>query len=142
LRHPREKSDEYRKDKTAGSTIIPLLRLWEVKLPSDRPLRLANFTAEHIPHCNCQLWFADEDSEDRLYNGDDRHGAMLNGVPVGEGLTAAWEAVVGECDGNRHFQSLSAIDMQHWPIILMACRHYRIPVPPNLWIDLIRPENS
>jgi hypothetical protein len=142
LRHPREKSDEYRKDKTAGSTIIPLLRLWEVKLPSDRPLRLANFAAEHIPHCNCQLWFADEDSEDRLYNGDDRHGAMLNGVPVGEDLTAAWEAVVGECDGNRHFQSLSAIDMQHWPIILMACRHYRIPVPPNLWIDLIRPENS
>lgn len=140
LSHPRERTDEYRKDKTAGSTIIPLLRLWETKLPPKCPDRLAQFASEHLPHCNCQLWFPDEDSEDRLYTGEDRHGAMLNGVPVGEDLSEAWEALVDECNGHPHFQSLSAIDMQHWPIVLMACRHYRLPVPPNLWIDLVRPD--
>lgn len=139
LSHPREGTDEYRRDKTAGSTIIPLLRLWEMKLPSDDASDLARFCTEHLAHCNCQLWFPDEDSESRLYTGDDRHGAMLNGVAVGEDLSASWEAVLGETDNNPHFGSLSAIDMQHWPIILMACRHYRFPVPPNLWINLIRP---
>lgn len=139
LSHPREGTDEYRRDKTAGSTIIPLLRLWETKLPAEDPSDLARFCTEHLTHCNCQLWFPDEDSESRLYTGDDRHGAMLNGVAVGEDLSASWEAVLGEADNNPHFGSLSAIDMQHWPIILMACRHYRFPVPPNLWINLIRP---
>lgn len=67
---------------------------------------------------------------------------MLNGVAIGEDLAAAWEAILGETDEHAHFQSLSAIELQHWPVVLMACRHYRIPVPPNLWIDLIRPADG
>ena len=138
LSHPREGTDGYREGKTVGSTIFPLLRLWEAKLPSKEGGRLADFASTYLQHCNCQLWFADEDSEAGLYNGDDRHGAMLNGVPIGKDLTAAWAAISGECDGQPHFQALSAIELGHWPIVLMACRHYRIPIPPNLWIDLVR----
>lgn len=139
LSHPREATDKYRASKTAGSTIVPLLRLWETKLPSKQPSRFAKFTSKYLPHCNSQLWFPDEDSEERIYTGDVRHGAMLNGVSVGEDLQPAWDALLQETDGHRHFEALSAIELQHWPIVLMACRHYRIPVPPNLWIDLIRP---
>lgn len=142
LSHPREGTDEYRKEKTAGSTIVPLLRLWETKLPSKQPLRFAKFTSEFLSHCNCQLWFPDEDSEDRFYTGDDRHGSMLNGVAVGEDLATGWEAIVGETEGGSHFSGLSAIELQHWPIVLMACRHYRIPVPPNLWIGLVESNDA
>lgn len=139
LSHPREGTDEYRRDKTAGSTIIPLLRLWETRLPPDDPSEFGHFCAAFLAHCNCQLWFPDEDSEKFLYTGEDRHGAMLNGVAVGEDLSSAWESVLGEVDGIPHFGALSAIDLQHWPIVLMACRHYRLPIPPNLWANLIRP---
>jgi len=44
--------------------------------------------------------------------------------------------------GNGHFQALTTIELQHWPIVLMACRHYRIPVPPDLWIGLVDPQEA
>lgn len=142
LNHPREGTDEYREEKTAGSTIFPLLRLWETKLPPESEPRFDKFAAKYLQHCNSQLWFADEDSEAHLYVGGDRHGAMLNGVPIGDDLAAAWEAISGECAGQPYFEALSAIEMGHWPIVLMACRHHRIPVPPNLWIDLIHQKTT
>lgn len=46
---------------------------------------------DFAPHCNCQLWLPDEDSEAQLYSGDDRHGAMLTGLPVASDLTKAYE---------------------------------------------------
>ncbi len=142
LRHPREGTDAYRQEKTSGSTIFPLLRLWETKLPSKEGGRFAEFALKNLQHCNCQFWFADEDSEAGLYCGADRHGAMLNGIPIGTDLATAWEAISGECDSQPHFQTLSAVELGHWPILLMACRHHRIPIPPNLWIGLIRPTSA
>lgn len=40
-------------------------------------------------------------------------------------------------DSVAPFYSLSAIASGHWPIVAMACRHYRLPIPPHLWTGLL-----
>jgi len=138
LYHPRERTDEYRNEQTAGSTLIPMLSLWATNFgDTETSLELANFSEKYLQHCNCQFWLPDEDSEDQIYSGGDRHGAMLNGIPITEDGVAATEMVREECQSSRHFSELSAIEMDQWPVLLLACRHYRIPVPPNLWIGLL-----
>jgi len=137
LYHPRERTDEYRNEQTAGSTLIPLLSLWATNLGDCETSReLSKFAEQYLQHCNCQFWLPDEDSEDQIYSGGDRHGAMLNGIPISKDGQEAIEMVKDECQSSTHFSELSAIEMDHWPVLLLACRHYRIPVPPNLWIGL------
>jgi hypothetical protein len=138
LYHPRERSDEYRREQTAGSTLIPLLSLWAARLgDTETAQHLTDFTEKYLDHCNCQLWLPDEDSEDHLYSRADEHGAMLNGVPITPDGQEAMEMIREECSASPHFPALSAIEMGHWPILLLACRHYRLPVPPQLWMGLL-----
>jgi len=37
--------------------------------------------------------------------------------------------VFDECKHSRHFDDLSAIKFDWWPLIMVACRHYRLPPP-------------
>ena len=37
-----------------------------------------------------------------------------------------------ECDHSPHFKELSAVKFDWWPLIVVACRHYRIPLSPHL----------
>lgn len=138
VEHPAEKTDEYRKEATGGSTLYPLLALWAAGCGADQALtKLAEFKDKHLDHCNFQLWFPDEDSEAGLYRGTNRHGDMLSDIPVDSDGTETQEYVGLECSTNEHFRRLSAVELHHWPIVLMASRHYRLPVPPQIWIDLL-----
>jgi hypothetical protein len=142
VEHPAEKTDEYRKEATGGSTLFPLLALWAGGYGSDKALaKLAEFKNKHLEHCNFQLWFPDGDSEAGLYRGSDRHGDMLSDIPVDAEGTETREYVEMECGTNEHFGKLSAIQLGHWPIVLMACRHYRLPVPPQIWLGM-KPNRS
>lgn len=139
VEHPTEKTEEYRKEATGGSTLLPLLALWAGGYGNGKSLAtLAKFQNEHLEHCNFQLWFPDGGSEGGLYAGSDRHGDMLSNIPVdAEGLETR-EYVDAECTSNEYLDSLSAIQLGHWPIVLMACRHYRLPVPPQIWLGLVK----
>jgi hypothetical protein len=136
--HPAEKTDEHRKEATAGSTLYPLLALWAAGYGADKALaKLAEFKAKHLEHSNFQMWFPDEESEAGHYRGSDQHGDMLSDIPVDPAGTETREYVDTECAANAHFGKLSAIQLGHWPIVLMACRHYRLPVPPQIWMGLV-----
>jgi hypothetical protein len=138
LNHPRERTDKYREEQTAASTLVPLVALWSRGIAATEAEKsVTAFARDFAAHCNCQLWLPDEDSEAQLYSGEDRHGAMLTGLPIANDLAKAFQMVSDECRATQHFDDLSAIDMGHWPIILMACRHYRLPIPPQLWIGLL-----
>jgi hypothetical protein len=138
VEHPADKTDEYRKEATGGSTLYPLLALWAAAYGASHALaKLAEFKSKHLDHCNFQLWFPDEDSEAGLYRGSNRHGDMLSDIPVDASGTETGEYVGLECATNDHFRRLSAVELHHWPIVLMACRHYRLPVPPQIWIELL-----
>lgn len=138
LNHPRERTEKYREEQTAASTLFPLLALWARGVSATGAEHsIVAFARDFASHCNCQLWLPDEDSEAQLYSGEDRHGAMLTGLPIASDLAMASETTKSESAATQHFEKLSSIAFGHWPIVLMACRHYRLPVPPQLWMGLL-----
>jgi hypothetical protein len=138
IHHPRESTEEYRKKQTRGSTLIPLVMLWASSRGATEATQMfADFVGAMLKHCNQQLWIAGEDTEEKLYQGEPGHGWSLSGIPITSDGIAAMELLIRECEGGHAFGALSAISLDHWPILVMACRHYRLPLPPNLWLPLL-----
>jgi len=54
-----------------------------------------------------------------------------------EGTRATLDFVLTECRNAQHFDGLSAIALGHWPVLLTACRHHSLPIPPHLWLKLL-----
>ncbi|EPR22616.1 hypothetical protein L905_20540 [Agrobacterium sp. TS43] len=136
--HPSERSEEYRQSSTEGSVLYPMLAQWAAaRGRQDVFDELAEFKIESLAHCTFQTWLPDDDSEDNLYLGRDDHGAVLIGVPVTAGSQDALDFVLEEAVNNPHYDALSAVRFGHWPIVLTACRCYRLPVPPQVWRDLL-----
>jgi hypothetical protein len=136
--HPTEQSDEYRRGATEGSILYPLLAVFAAaRGRQDIYDELATFKGEKLAHCTFQTWLPDEDSEANLYLGRDNHGAALTGIPMTKDMKGALDFVLDEAKANPHYDQLSAIKLGHWPIVLMACRTYRYPVPPQIWRDLL-----
>jgi hypothetical protein len=138
--HPKTNTDEYRQEVTPGSVLIPLLLAWVTALNASESITtLAELKAGPLSHCTLQLWLPDEDSERHIYLNDEVHGAALTDLPVsgaGHDLLKVLAAASKSADG---FNKLSAIKSGYFPLILTACRHYRLPVPPPFWISLLVP---
>jgi hypothetical protein len=137
--HPRERTEEYRQEATSGSILIPLLAVFLSALGQTEPLAsLVRLKSKELKHCTLQLWMPDAATEDHMYIGARDHGMALCDLP----LTASGEELISTirkaCDDSKDFGALSAIGVGCWPILLTACRHYRFPVPPQFWINLIR----
>jgi hypothetical protein len=140
IAHPRERTEEYRQEATAGSTLIPLMAAFLSYLGDHESLaHLVALKNKELQQCTLQLWIPDESSEDGLYVGDDEHGIALcdlpltaNGKELVETLDAAFKQV-------SSFEKLSAISSGYWPIVLAACHHYRLPVPPQFWRPIVAP---
>jgi hypothetical protein len=121
--------------------LIPLLSIWTTSLgKAEAAELLSGFNSEHLQHCNKQFWLPGSETEALLYGGDTHHGIALNNIPITEDGAAALSILEAECsdEAASPFSQLSAISLGHWPILVMACRQYRLPLPPNLWLDLIR----
>ncbi|MEM0979129.1 MAG: hypothetical protein AAGH78_02540, partial [Cyanobacteria bacterium P01_H01_bin.58] len=80
-----------------------------------------------------QLWYPDDKSEDHIYMNSDVHGATLSHVCVDRPMNDFLKQVFDECEHSPHFHTLSAVEQDLWPVILIACRHYRLPIPLHLW---------
>lgn len=136
--HPRPRSDEdYFKRATAGSTLIPTLCIWhKLTEPAVQFSDVLEFIQKNIPHCTQQLWVPDETSEQNFYTNAEAHGLAVLGLPITETCDELLEIVFEECrQSDANFNSLSAIRLGEWPIILTACRHHRQFVPLNFWRD-------
>ena len=139
IQHPRERTDAYREAETKGSTLFPLLGIWMSSLgPVDTARFFVQFAAEKLDHCNCQFWLPGTDSEAKLYTGDTYHGVALCDVPITEDGEDAMRVIAAEAGRTSPFNSLSAVKLGHWPIVALACRHYRLPLPPSLWLPVIQ----
>src|SRR4051794_40818090 len=103
-----EHRDPYSPFDTRRSTLMP---------PREA---LAHFKAEDIPWCTFQTWLPDEESEASLYLGHENHGDALTGIPVRAGTRATFEYIYNECATNPHFASLSAVNLDHWIVLLTA----------------------
>ncbi|WP_027601764.1 MULTISPECIES: hypothetical protein [Pseudomonas] len=140
ISHPRESTDTYREDQTKGSTLIPLLMAWATSRGETKRTReFATFAKESLKHCTMQAWLPGENSEEMLYIGISGHGLALTDIPVTSDGAAAIKMLNSEVSRDGHLRTLSAVRHGHWPILVMACRHYRLPLPPHLWLPLLTP---
>jgi hypothetical protein len=136
LEHPKAGDDEYRKDVTSGSILYPTIALWAALLKENDLFEEIKAAKENqFEHCTFQFWYPDEASEVHLYANSDLHGTVLSNVPVNLSPKEFLEVVWNECDQTKHFEKLSAIEHGLWPLILVACRHYRIPVPVHFTLS-------
>jgi hypothetical protein len=140
IEHPRDSSDDYFKDMTRGSILIPTLALWARPLGLAAELKaLSELVAEDLGHCTHQLWTPDQTSDNHLYVDHERHGYAIADLPIDETGSALVEVVSSAATRlAKHLDGLSAIEGKLWPIVLVACRHHRLPVPPGFWIDALK----
>lgn len=130
IEHPAEKSDEYREDKTAGSILYPLISIISSLLGFEEVYNeIKDFKLKSLAHCNFQVWYPDSESENNYYKNSSNHGAVLSGVWVDKNQDELIDQVFKECGENSCFEELSAVKYNLWPLIFLASRHYRIPVP-------------
>lgn len=128
--HPKPGDDEYRKEVTEGSILYPTIALWAALLKNENLFeKIRSAKAKLLAHCNFQFWYPDETTEELLYTNQNLHGAVLSDVPVDKTPKELLDTVWRECEETDHFDKLSAHMFGFWPLILLACRHYRIPVP-------------
>jgi hypothetical protein len=136
LAHPKAQTDEYRKEVTAASILIPLLLAFAAGLGDAKSVAsLEELVAGPLAHCTLQFWLPDEESEKHLYLNDALHGAAVSDVPVSAGGRDLLKILMAACKNADAFNNLSAIRVGCFPLVLIACRHYRLPVPPQYWIS-------
>jgi hypothetical protein len=133
--HPKAATDEYRKDATSGSVLIPLLAAWLAAFKDQAVLdQLVALKAGALEHCTLQLWIPEAASENHLYLNDDIHGVALADLPLSGDGTELLQTIAQACGASDGLTSLTAFSSNYWPVVLTACRHYRLPIPPQFWI--------
>lgn len=136
LEHP-QPGDEYRQKVTVGSVLFPMIALVAALLNHEELYkRIQAIKREYLSHCNFQFWYPDDSSEEHLYQNSGIHGATLSHVRIDLPMDKFIEQVFGECEESPQFDSLSAVQYNQWPLVLVACRHYRLPIPLHLWKSL------
>lgn len=130
IEHPIDKSDSYREEVTAGSILYPMIAAFSALLGFDDIYKeIQQLKDESLKHCNFQLWYPDETSEEQFYTNGSEHGATLSDVFIQKPKDKFLEQIFNECHENSHFNETSAVKFGVWPIIFLACRHYRMPIP-------------
>ena len=142
LDHPAERSEEYLKEATAGSVLLPLIASWLEGLGLPEPLSvLHQLHRDELPHCTLQLWIPEEGSEDAIYVGETDTGSVISGLKVpdlekNDQYSLLQELQTAAASANA-FDDLSCIQTGLWPVFLMSCRANRIPVPPQMWLPML-----
>jgi hypothetical protein len=136
--HPRDGSDAYFKEAMAGSTLIPLLAAWLRAVSGPAAIEsLCALVADELEDCTLQTWMPDEASEEHIYLDDAIHGrALTDLIPAGDGSEFI-EVLMRATTDDQALMALSAVRHGAWPLILVACRHHRLPVPPGLWAHIV-----
>jgi hypothetical protein len=141
--HPRDRSDDYFKEATSGSTLIPLIAAWLQGLGQVGEVeKLRTLVREELEHCTLQLWMPDATSEEEFFVGNNNHGRALCDLPLGEGGPQLLATISEACRMDTTFEGLSPIKTGFWPVILVACRHHQLPIPPGFWIESLSPTRN
>ena len=86
-----------------------------------------------MKHSTWQLWVPDDLSEQHFYRSMDVHGAAITHINTADGSRMLIEQIEQEMAAAQNFATLSAIQAHQWPIVLLACQTYRLPLPIHFW---------
>jgi hypothetical protein len=78
----------------------------------------------------------DAASEDHLYLDNKTHGLALCELSLSKGGQALLDFIKHSCSNHEATKDLSAVKTNYWPIVLVACRHYGLPIPPYFWMNV------
>jgi hypothetical protein len=132
LDHPLSKDAEYRESVTSASLLYPVLAHIAAVLKDDALFaKIGRLQQEFLGHCNFQLWFPDDASEENLYANKDLHGTAFVDLQLQDGSLKLLARIASECEQFPQYGSLSCVKNGWWPLALAACRHFRLPVPPQ-----------
>jgi hypothetical protein len=133
LLHPKRDDAEYRKNVTSASVLYPLIALYSAFIGDfENYSNVARVKKEQLQNCNFQLWYPNDQSEDCFYTNSDLHGVALSEINVEQSGQEFLAQVFGECERSPQFNDLTAVRNNWWPLIVIACRHYRLPLPIHL----------
>lgn len=141
LEHPKSRDSEYRERTTQASILYPVIAFWAALLDDETTYEsVVLIQKECLSHCTFQLWYPDDASEAQFYTNEEPHGATLLGIALKEDKESFLDDVLGECDESPKFGELSAVKFGWWPLIVVACRHYRVPIPLHFVRGLREPK--
>lgn len=130
----RKKDEAFRKEFTEASILYPVMAFWAAMYRFDDVFSgIADFKQQKIKHCNFQYWYPDETSEQHIYIDSDMHGMTLSHLPINKTPGEFLDQIFAECDETPAFKNLSAVKVGLWPLLLIASRYHRIPVPMELF---------
>ena len=134
--HPKA-TDGYFQEATRGSVLLPTLAYWSAALGATTALeKLAALAEGPLNQCTMQFWLPWTDSENHLWRTADGHGAALLDLPMVREPRKLLDYVLQECGPACPFEKLSAIKQGFSPLVLVACRHHRLPVPPQVFVKV------
>lgn len=144
LEHPKSTDSDYRENATSASILYPSIALWAALFDDDTTYsKVAAMKRDVLQHCTYQFWYPDDRSEAHFYTDSDSHGAALANLAIDRPKEEFLAQVFGECEHSPHFKNLSAVKFGWWPLIVVACRHYRLPLPLYLLEGLrSKPKNE
>lgn len=135
--HPAEDTQSYKESITKGSILYPLLGFFAHIFQSDAMHKnIQKITKDYIPKCTSQIWHPDSDSENHLYSNSQPHGLCITHISY-ETLETAFNRIKDDCAQDKQIFELSAVKFNQFPIILTACRHYRLPIPYHFYFKLL-----
>jgi hypothetical protein len=138
LEHKNEEMHDqtYKHKITRGSILYPILAVFcgihKAEKQSDE---LNSFSEEHLNHCTLQYVSPNISTEENLYSNSSLHGTATANFPLT--LPEALMHASQEIFLANEFKDLSAVRKGYMPIVLLACRYYRYPVPLHFLSDLI-----
>lgn len=126
-----KENSSYKESVTNASILYPVLTVFcELYGIESLATKLEDFSKENLKHCMFQYWYPSKTSEDFFLSNYEQHGVTTINFPING--KAALEHVKEESMHSNFFWELSAVKQGYLPLVLMACRRYRYPVPLNL----------
>ncbi len=130
IRHPTFLDENYRKEVTAGSVLYPVIMIFAAMLNDDGLYQnIQSIKNNLLKHCNFQVWYPNENSEENFYLNEKTHGTALCHIRIEQSAKELLTQLFAESKQSNSFKNLSAAKSGLDPLILVACRHYRLPIP-------------
>jgi hypothetical protein len=134
LAHPESSEQSYRNEACAGSVLYPYLLFWMHYLDDQHETKeFVDILKKMIPNCTYQAWLPDEDSDDLIWLGQTYHGICITDISLNSSRDEFSDTLNKAMEACNAISNISAIKVGMDPMFLTACRHYRLPIPPNFW---------
>jgi hypothetical protein len=134
LAHPRDRSDAYFEEHTRAGILYTFVLAWLAMIgDQQRAEQLRSTLLECAPRMTHQIWIPDARTDEVFWDGDRNHGVSVPGLPLNDSLEAVFSLLNRVMKEHPLDERISAVRNHLTPIFLMACRHYRMPLPPHVW---------